>query len=167
MQWSELSDDFSTLRLPAARVKNNKAHVVPLSAQARAVLAELPRLSNDHVFTIIGNVPISNFGEYKARLDSLMLMEAVKEHGSQATIVDWRLHDLRRSAATGMAGIGIAPHVIEAVLNHATGFKGGVAGVYNTYDYENEKRHALDRWGAHVERIVSGADVRNVVPMRR
>jgi integrase len=166
-QWSEFTDDFSALHLPGTRTKNGHAHVVPLSAPAREILADIPRLSDSCVFSVIGNVPISNFGQYKARLDSLMMIEAVRERGPDAVIADWRLHDLRRSAATGMAGIGVAPHIIEVVLNHASGFRAGVSGTYNVEPYEAEKRAALDRWGAHVLRIVSGSKNPNVVPLRR
>ena len=76
-------------------------------------------------------------------------------------IAPWRIHDLRRTAATGMADIGIAPHVVEAVLNHVSGSKAGVAGVYNRAAYGPEKRVALERWAAHIKGIVAGkpADV--------
>jgi hypothetical protein len=176
MQWAELSDDLSTLRLPAAptkngkaRTKNGKAHIVPLSAPARAILADTPKLSDGPVFSVIGNVPISNFVQYKARLDTLMLMEAVKA---------WfrRGHHVHRGLATTRFATQrryrhgqnwYCAACYRSGAESLTGFKSGVAGVYNTYNYENEKRAALDRWGAHVERIVSGADVRNVVPLRR
>ena len=68
----------------------------------------------------------------------------------------WTLHDLRRTAVTGMVEIGVAPHVVEAVVNHVSGHKGGVAGVYNRATYAAEKRAALQRWADHVERIVAG-----------
>jgi integrase len=71
-------------------------------------------------------------------------------------IPHWRLHDLRRTAATGMAGIGISPHIVEAALNHVSGFRAGVAGTYNRYNYANEKRAALERWALHVQGTVSG-----------
>ena len=78
----------------------------------------------------------------------------------------WRLHDLRRTVATRMADLGVGPHVIEAVLNHVSGTRSGVAGVYNRALYQSEKRMALDLWGAHVMSLVSGqAD--NIVPLRR
>lgn len=75
-------------------------------------------------------------------------------------------HDLRRTCATGMAGIGIQPHVVEAVLNHVSGAKAGVAGVYNVHSYSAEKADALERWAAHVEALVTGVEDKNVVPMR-
>ena len=78
----------------------------------------------------------------------------------------WRLHDLRRTCATGMAEIGIAPHIVEAVLNHISGAKGGIAGVYNRAQYATEKKAALERWAAHIEALISGRPAK-VVPMRR
>jgi hypothetical protein len=78
------------------------------------------------------------------------------------------LHDLRRTLATGMNEIGVAPHVVEAVLNHVGGHKGGVAGVYNRAKYREEKRAALQRWADHVERVVAGEGApAQVVPLRR
>jgi integrase len=73
-------------------------------------------------------------------------------------IPDWAIHDLRRVFATGAAEIGIQPHIIEAVLNHVSGHKSGVAGVYNRATYEAEKATALSRWAEHVAAIVEGRD---------
>jgi hypothetical protein len=78
----------------------------------------------------------------------------------------WRLHDIRRTVATGMADIGVAPHVIEAALNHISGHKAGVAGVYNRSSYEREVRVALARWADHIEAIVEGTE-RKVVALQR
>ena len=78
----------------------------------------------------------------------------------------WRLHDLRRTAATGMASIEIAPHVIEAVLNHVGGARAAVAGVYNRFSYAPEKKAALERWDAHLARLVSGGETSKVVTLR-
>ena len=77
-------------------------------------------------------------------------------------IPPWRLHDLRRTAATGMAEIGIAPHIVEAALNHVSGARAGVAGTYNRAAFAPEKRAALERWAAHVEGLISGNS--NIVP---
>jgi integrase len=167
MQWSELTDDLSALRLPSARTKNGLAHVAPMSAPARKILKSIPKRNDGYIFTLNGTNPITNFSVYKAKLDTLMMTEAVRERGPDVVVPDWRVHDLRRSAATGMGGIGIAPHIIEVVLNHSSGFRSGVAGTYNTEPYEKEKRSALDRWGSHVERVVSGAAAKNVVSLRR
>jgi integrase len=93
-----------------------------------------------------------------------MLAIARAELGAEVTLDSWRLHDLRRSFATGMADIGIAPHIIEACLNHISGHKGGVAGIYNRAAYAAEKKAALERWAAHVKGLVTGA-AGNVIPL--
>jgi integrase len=82
-------------------------------------------------------------------------------------VKDWTLHDLRRTAATGMADLGVLPHVIEAVLNHVSGHKAGVAGVYNKSTYANEKCAALDLWACHVKLILAQAEGANVTNLRR
>ena len=82
-------------------------------------------------------------------------------------VPEWRLHDLRRrTVATGMAELGIQPHIVEAVLNHISGAKAGVAGTYNRAAYAAEKKAALERWAAHVEGLVSGKAAK-VVPLLR
>ena len=80
-------------------------------------------------------------------------------------IAPWRLHDLRRTCATGMAGIGIQPHVVEACLNHVSGAKAGVAGTYNVHSYSAEKTTALERWARHVEALVAGKPTSNVMSL--
>lgn len=85
--------------------------------------------------------------------------EAVVEVGGDPAavrIAPWRIHDLRRTCATGMAGLSIQPHIVEAVLNHVSGPKAGVAGIYNKYQYLPEKKAALERWATHVEALVTG-----------
>ena len=82
-------------------------------------------------------------------------------------VKDWTLHDLRRTAATRMADLGVQPHVIEAVLNHISGHKAGVAGIYNRSTYAAEKRAALDLWAGHVKMIVAQADGANVTRLKR
>ena len=84
------------------------------------------------------------------------MLKVARDDDPTASIQPWRLHDLRRTAATHMADIGIAPHVVEAVLNHVSGHKAGVAGVYNQAEYRLEKQAALERWAAHVDGVVTG-----------
>jgi integrase len=148
---------MAMLRLAGARTKNDRPHDVPLARLARLIIAGIPRMAGcDYVFSTNGRTPISGFSKYKQRLDAAMLEQAKAEQGTTATIEPWRLHDLRRTFATGMAGIGIVPHVIEAALNHVSGAaKGGVAGIYNRETYEPEKREALDKWANHVAGIVN------------
>ena len=78
----------------------------------------------------------------------------------------WRLHDLRRTAATRMADLGVLPHIVEACINHVSGAKAGVAGVYNRAQYVKEKRAAFERLAAHVEGLTSGKPADNVVALR-
>jgi hypothetical protein len=146
MTHSELSDDLSMLHLPGSRTKNGRPHVVYLSPLAREVLQGVTPIEGcPYVFSTNGRTPVSGFSKAKARLDGLM------------TVQDWRLHDLRSTAATGMAGLGVPPHIVEAALNHVSGAKAGVAGTYNVEAYMGERKEALERWAAHVEGIVSRA----------
>jgi len=95
----------------------------------------------------------------------------VAQHGDDPDKVEapkhWTLHDLRRTAASGMAGLGIAPHVVEAVLNHKSGSIKGVSAVYNRYNYAEEKRAALEAWGRYLETLISGAPAANVVELAK
>jgi hypothetical protein len=81
-------------------------------------------------------------------------------------VCPWRLHDIRRTVATRMGDLGILPHVIEAVLNHVSGHRAGVAGIYNRALYRAEKRHALERWAEHVQSLVSGGSSK-VIALQR
>jgi integrase len=168
MTRDELSDDYAMLRLSGLRTKNGLPHDVPLPPLAREILKGVVALpgSNIIIFSTNGRTPVSGFSKIKKRLDAAMLEEARKERGEGATILPWKLHDLRRTCSTGMAGIGVLPHVIEAALNHVSGVKSGVAGVYNQEMYEPEKRVALDRWANHISGIVSGRKGAKVVPWK-
>jgi len=142
MRWSEVDFDAKHWVIPAERSKNGKPHVVPLSPYAIDVLNEVPRfLDCDYVFTTTRNSPVSGFSKMLRRLSE----------GSQTS--DWRLHDLRRTAASGMARAGVAPHVVEKVLNHISGTISGVAAVYNRYGYDREKREALETWGEYLVQL--------------
>ena len=127
--------------LPASRVKNGREHSVPLSTQALAILKGLPRRnSTEYLF---GKRGFNDWDYAKKQLDQ------------RAGIAPWRLHDLRRSAATGMAELGVQPHHIEAVLNHQSGHKQGIAGTYNRAKYADEMRSALQRWADHLDQITA------------
>jgi integrase len=141
LQWSEVDLARKLIVLPASRVKNGRQHEVPLSAQAVAILERLPRRnSSDFLF---GRRGFSVWDAAKTKLDQ------------RAEIAEWHLHDLRRSAATYMAELGTQPHIIEAVLNHVSGHKGGVAGVYNRASYAEPMREALQRWADWLEQITA------------
>jgi integrase len=150
LQWSEVSDDGITL--PASRVKNKRPHVVPLSDPALTILKQRDRTGRPHVFGSTDK-GFTDWSKSKAALDT-------------AGVTDWRLHDLRRTAATGMAALGVQPHIIEAVINHVSGHKGGVAGIYNRATYDREKREALALWAEHVMALIEGRKA-VVVPMKR
>ncbi len=174
-KWSEIDFEAKTWTIPKERAKNGVAHEVPLSEAALLVLATLPhvdagRRSAGFLFTTNGKTPVSGFSRAKDGFDKAMLAALRKTATARGedpakveTPENWTLHDLRRTAASGMAGLGIAPHVVEAALNHKSGAIKGVAAVYNRYSYGAEKRAALEAWGRRLEEIVTGAEASNVV----
>ena len=154
MRWSELDLDRGLWEIPSARTKNGRPHQVPLSDRVVAMLASLPRRNGRDLVFGTGKGGFSGWGKSKERMDR------------RSGLSDWRLHDLRRTAVTGMAEIGIQPHVIEAVVNHISGHKGGVAGIYNRATYAEEKRQTLQRWADHLMRIIGESVEEKVVPIR-
>lgn len=159
MRRAELNEDGAIWLVPGTRTKNKRDHSVPLSSLTREILDGVRTVSGGpgYVFSTTGLTPISGFSKAKRRLDELMTSSA-KVNGVE--IPPWRLHDLRRTCATGMAesppsGLGIAPHIVEACLNHVSGHKVGVAGIYNKAEYLPEKRVAFARWSAHVAASVN------------
>jgi len=150
--WSELDFERGLIALPPARTKNKRLHELPLSSQVRAILErQAHRKDRDFIFGL-GKGGFSGWGECKAKLDKTVL---AKRGRKTKPMPDWRLHDLRRTCATGMAELGVQPHIIEAVLNHVSGHKGGVAGIYNRARYEGEMRAALQRWADHLDQITA------------
>jgi integrase len=141
LQWSEIDFERGVIDLPSHRTKNHRRHIVPITPPVRDILEARPRQDRALVFGN-GVGGFSGWSKAKARLDA-----AVK-------IPEWRIHDLRRTAATGMAEIGVQPHIIEAVLNHVSGHKAGVAGIYNRSTYETEKTTALALWADHVAAVI-------------
>src|SRR5205823_12067989 len=125
------NDDGSNLILPGERTKNSRPHLVPLPRLAREILQSVKRIEGcEYVFSITGKSAVNGYAKAKQRLDERMLELAREERGEDATIEPFVLHDLRRTCSTGMAGIGVQPHIVEACLNHVSGAKAGVAGVY-------------------------------------
>ena len=146
MERSELRENLTSWTIPGRRTKNGRDHTVPLAPPARALLSELDGLPEcKFVFSTNLKTPVSGFSKLKRRLDARM-----------EGVPPWRIHDLRRTCATGMAELGIAPHIVEAVLNHISGAKASVAGIYNRAQYATEKKASLERWASHVEGLVSG-----------
>jgi integrase len=146
MRWSEMDIDAGTWTLPKQRSKNRRAHTVALPSAALDIIRTIPQRDRDHLFGERADDGFTSWIGGKRELDG-RLGEAVKP---------WRVHDLRRTVATGMADIGIEPHHIEACLNHFGGHRAGVAGVYNRSNYANEVARALARWSEYVTALVEG-----------
>jgi integrase len=157
LRWDEVYSD--RLVLPAERVKNNRVHTVPLTPAMRAIFESRER-RGEFVFGRAIDRPFTGWSVSKEALDARLKAAGMKMR-------PWVTHDLRRTASTGMGELGIAPHVIEAALNHVSGFRHGVAGDYNLSQLEAPIRHALATWNTHVMEIVEGR-VRGdrVVPLR-
>jgi integrase len=153
MRWEEIKD--RVLVLPGERTKNGQPHEVPLSTAALAVLQRISRVEGSpYVFTTNGGAsPASGYSKNKRRLDALL----------PADMTPWRLHDLRRTCASGMARLGINLPVIEKCLNHASGSFAGIVGVYQRHSFADEKRQALEAWGKHVDSLTSGKTTSKVV----
>ena len=168
MRWSEVDHAAKTWTIPKERAKNGVAHEIPLSGAALQILESLPRIDGGKgapgfVFTTTGRTPVSGFSRAKEQFD-VAILDATRA-AKITELEHWTLHDLRRTGASGMAGLGIAPHVVEAVLNHRSGTIRGVAAVYNRYSYGAEKRAALEAWSRYVETLVSGKPAGNVVEL--
>jgi integrase len=146
LTWSEIDLDRRLICLPRERVKNNRAHDVPLNAQAISLIQAMPRINGRFVFALNSEGPINGFSKNKTQLDRLL----------PADMPPWTLHDLRRTAASGMARLGIALPVIERVLNHVSGSFAGIVGIYQRHDFAKEKQAALKAWGDHIAAVVSG-----------
>jgi integrase len=141
--WDEMDLAQRIWTIPKSRTKNAKAHIVHLSKQALTVLKRADR-KGPFVFTLLGTKPFQDFTHAKRRLDQL------------SGVTGWRLHDLRRTCVSGMARLGIAPHVADKILNHQVGTISGVAAVYQRHEFLSERRQALDLWGAHIGGIMNG-----------
>ena len=147
MTWQEVDLVQQVWTIPKSRTKNAKEHVVHLCDQSRAVIL---RMSDDKTFlfpSLLGAKPFSTFSRAKKQLDEL------------ACVADWRLHDLRRTCVSGMARLGVAPHVADKVLNHRSGTISGVAAVYQRHEFLTERRAAMSLWGRHVATIVNAASL--------
>ena len=154
MAWSEVSADRSMWTIAGARSKNAQAHAVPL---CRAVQDLLPaECGGGLIFPGLKGTAFAGWSKAKNALDTA------------SGVMGWRLHDLRRSVATGLQRLGVRFEVTEAVLGHVSGSRSGVAGIYQRHEWINEKRAALAGWAAEVARIVDGkASAPNVVLMQR
>jgi integrase len=146
--WSEINESARTITLPGIRTKNGREHVVPLTEPALQVLRQCPKVpERDFVFGE-GSGGYSGWSRAKARL------------GKQMPLKAWALHDLRRTIRTNLGGLGVLPHISEAVLNH---LPPKLVRTYDKNKYEAEKRDALQRWADHIRLIVAQANGDNVV----
>lgn len=149
MRWAELSPDRRTWTIEASRAKNGKASIVPLNDQAREIIETIPA-TGELVFGSIrkhsgAEVGFDGFAKRKVALDEAAGLSE-----------PWRLHDLRRTVATGLQALGVRLEVTEAILNHVSGSRGGIVGIYQRHEWAEEKRAALDAWGRRVLEIERG-----------
>jgi integrase len=143
LRWSEIDGD--TITLEGHRTKNGEAHIIPLSVPAQKLLASMPRFAgSEFVFTTTGTKPVSNWNRAKQNLDAA------------SGVNGWVIHDIRRTVATGLQKLGITLQVVESVLGHTAGSRGGIVGVYQRHSFADEKRAALEAWAEYVmERVKS------------
>ena len=142
LQWSEIDFSKRVISLPASRTKNKRAHDIPLSKAALAILKRQPRLIGREFVFGEGGQGFQGWSRAKAALDARVKLNQ-----------PWQLRDLRRTVVTGMGDLEVPPHVVEAIVNHVSGTKGGVAGIYNKSTYGKEKVAALNKWDAKLERL--------------
>jgi integrase len=161
MRWSEISDDGTIWTIPAQRAKNGKAHIVHHAPEARGILAPIAKgKPTDLIFTTNGKTAVSGFSKMRTRLAAAI---------GDTVADDWRLHDIRRTCVTWLAGSGFNTGVADKLLNHqtATGLT-TVGAVYQRSQFLPERRNALERWGNHVVACAQGSTEQlNVVPIRR
>lgn len=160
--WSEFDMTSGDWLIPGARTKNGRDHVVPLPDQALAIVTRIkpdPKARTGPILTTDGKVGISGFSKLKARVDELVHALVTKTGqipgGVGLHLEEWVVHDLRRSLTTNCQALGIQLPVTEAILNHVSGSKAGIAGVYHLYDFYDEKADALQRWADLVDAAVA------------
>ena len=143
LRWSELKLERAQIELKGDRTKGGEGHFIPLSPAALAVFANVPRIAgSDLVFTLGGSKTVKSWTRAKAQLDALVPIEP------------WRIHDLRRTVATGLQKLGLSLQVVEAILGHISGSRSGVVGIYQRHNYADEKRGAIRAWGQYVMALV-------------
>ncbi|TAX71832.1 site-specific integrase [Rhizobium leguminosarum] len=177
-RWGEmdLAGNDQQWIIPPERAKNAREHFVALAAETLREIEALPKIrpAEDEepvfLFTTTGVTKVSGYGRAKSNIDAEMLKiarkeaEALGQSPGKVELEPWTFHDLRRTAASGMARLGVPVHVVEAVINHRSGSIKGVAAVYNRYDYAEEKRAALIAWADHVKGLtVDGTDAQNAL----
>jgi integrase len=153
MERSELDIEARLWSIPAQKAKNRRPHLIPLSGFAIEILDGVPAFDGRFVFSTRPGTHISGFSKAKARAAGL------------SAVADWRLHDLRRTAATRLAELGVAHPVVSKLLNHSPRGVMGVTSIYNRYEYLDERREAMDRWAQRIRDIISPRPA-NVVELR-
>ena len=156
LRWDEVSDE--QILLPAQRTKNGRQHIVPLNDVAKDIFAKVSSKDRTYVFGR-DDSGFQGWSKAKAKIDA-------RTADGKKPLAHWTPHDLRRTVATRMAELGVQPHIVEAVLNHVSGHKSGVAGIYNRATYDKEKREALNFWAEHLLAVVEGRAA-TVVPLKR
>ena len=156
LRWDEVGDE--QIQLPGNRTKNGRAHTIPLTKPAKMILSRFERDGRTCVFGRV-DTGFNGWHNCKQALNARIV-------AAGKSLAEWKPHDLRRTVAHRMAELGVQPHIIEAVLNHVSGHKGGVAGIYNRATYDKEKREALNLWAEHLMATVEGRTA-TVVPLKR
>ena len=168
MNWSEINLDKAEWIIPAARSKNDRDHLCPLSPQVIDMLkARFPdkKKRKGLIFTTTGETPISGFSKAKAALDrEVGTLLATGEGFDLKALQPWVFHDLRRSFSTGAQSMGFAMEVVEACLNHVSGKRGGLASIYQLYEYQAEKTAVANAWGRHLEALIASQE-NKIVPI--
>lgn len=166
LTWQEIDLEKRQLDLPPERTKNGRPHLVPLSDEAIELLKETPRFETRSFAFGQGTRGFQGWSKAKVEIDA-RITKATKNASPEAKAMPgWTLHDIRRSVVTHLHECGFAqPHIVEAIVNHVSGHRGGVAGVYNKALYLAERRRALDLWGQHIVALVDGRES-NVVALR-
>jgi integrase len=165
-EWREFDLEQGLWSIPRERAKNGNGHVVPLSPTAVELIRGMPRFGPEQqlLFTTNSRTPFSGVSKALERLSGLATEHLSSDSG--AVPAPWRLHDLRRTFATGCARLGVALHVVEKCLNHTSGTFSGVVGVYQRHEFLDERRQAMIAWAAHVDQLVMGNLARNVISIR-
>ena len=148
LRWDEVNGEWASL--PASRMKAGRDYRAPLSKKAQAIIEGRPRFDKcAFVFTTNGKVAINGWGKTKQTLDQYMSEELGEP------VADWRLHDLRRTCASGLAKLGVRAEVIKRILAHTPPAADVTASVYNQHMYDAEARQAIEAWAAYIDQITA------------
>jgi integrase len=156
LRWDWIDEKNRTITFPASVTKNNRVHSFPYGDMVADILATIPR-SGEYTFRAIREhakgtpvLTVNGWSNSKAAFDRLVQGKAAK-----SPVAPWTLHDLRRTFATNLAGLGVPPHITERLLNHVSGAISGVAAIYNRHAYADEMRQAIKLWEARLHEILA------------